>query len=172
MTPRAPEVPPDLAIAFVVLRLTRGWNQEQVARAAEITNSALSEYERGRKTPELKSVRRIVEALGYRLSALERIEDLLRELELESQLEAVPDEESGHTLVPTPRRSGSPRLDERIRGRKIAALVGQAAAGFCLLLFDLLGSGGTTSAAVAPMASRAGGWTGSKPSGSGNFIDG
>ncbi len=74
MTLQVPEVPPDLAISFVLLRLTRGLNQEQVAKAAGITSSALSEYERGRKSPELKSVRRIVEALGYRLLALERIE--------------------------------------------------------------------------------------------------
>jgi transcriptional regulator with XRE-family HTH domain len=166
MTLQVPEVPPDLAISFVVLRLTRGLNQEQVAKAAGITSSALSEYERGRKSPELKSVRRIVEALGYRLSALERIEDLLRDLELESLFEAAPDEEGGYTLVPAPRRGGSSRLDGRTRGRKIAALVGQAATGFCLLLFDLLGSGGATSAAVTPMASRG------KLPGMGGFIDG
>ena len=135
MTPRAPEIPPDLSIAFVLLRLTRGLKQEQVAKAAGITSSALSEYERGKKAPELRSVRRVVHALGYRLSAIERIEDLLRDLELESVVET--SGEDGQTLVPVPRFAVK---DGPARGRRVAALVGQAATGFCLLLFDLLGN--------------------------------
>ncbi len=74
--------------------------------------------------------------------------------------------------MPASRRGASSRRDGRTRGRKIAALVGQAATGFCLLLFDLLGSGGATGAAATPMGSRGDGWTGGKLPGPGGFIDG
>jgi len=53
MTDKAP--PPDFALALTLLRLSRGWNQDQVATTAGVTNSALSEYERGKKMPELRS---------------------------------------------------------------------------------------------------------------------
>jgi transcriptional regulator with XRE-family HTH domain len=144
-----PPEPGDFSVALSILRISRGWSQDQVAREAGITNSALSEYERGKKTPELKSVRKIVTALGYPLSAIERTEEFLETLRAESLLEARPEPDGGVSLVPlsrTPPPAGaapvllpprpSPAL--RSRARRVAAQVGQAATGFSLLLFDLL----------------------------------
>jgi transcriptional regulator with XRE-family HTH domain len=137
--------PGDFSLALSILRISRGWSQDQVARAAGITNSALSEYERGKKTPELKSVRKIVTALGYELSAIERTEDFLRELRAESHMEARQEEDGTYSLVPVPPAAGpASAVPEaaagplRVRARRVAAQVGQAATGFSLLLFDLL----------------------------------
>src|SRR5262245_46224951 len=100
-----PSEPGDFSLALAILRISRGWSQDQLARAAGITNSALSEYERGKKVPELKSVRKLVTALGYELSAIERTEDFLRELRAEGLLEARPEPDGSYSLVPLAARS-------------------------------------------------------------------
>lgn len=134
-----PSEPGDFSLALSILRISRGWSQDQVARAAGITNSALSEYERGKKMPELRSVRKIVTALGYELSAIERTEDFLRELRAESHVEARLEPGGSYSLVPVaPLPPDMPVLAVRARARRVAAQVGQAATGFSLLLFDLL----------------------------------
>jgi transcriptional regulator with XRE-family HTH domain len=151
----------DFSIALSILRISRGWSQDQVAKASGITNSALSEYERGKKVPELKSVKKIVKALGYELSAIERTEDFLRELRAESQMEVRREPDGSYSLVPVSLPAGlarRPAIDVgggedfdlvaasgplRTRARRVAAQVGQAATGFSLLLFDILiGQGG------------------------------
>jgi transcriptional regulator with XRE-family HTH domain len=130
----------DLAVSITLLRLTRGWRQDQLAQAAGITNSALSEYERGKKIPELKTLRKIVSALGYSLSAFERIEAFLAELRAESLLEARLEPAGTCSLVPAASGSSS-RVDEPLlhtRARRVAAQLGLAVTSVCLLLFDLL----------------------------------
>jgi hypothetical protein len=57
-------------------------------------------YERGRKMPELKSVRKIVGARGYPLSAIEKTEAFLGELRLESLVEARTKPDGGFFLTP------------------------------------------------------------------------
>jgi transcriptional regulator with XRE-family HTH domain len=121
-------LPSDFALAMTLLRLTRGWNQDQLAGASGITNSALSEYERGKKVPELKSVQKILAALGYSWAALERAERFMGELREMGRLEAVVGPEGDCTLVPA--ASGSAEPETRARARRVAALVGQAATGF------------------------------------------
>lgn len=126
-----------------ILRISRGWSQDQLARAAGITGSALSEHERGKKIPELKSLRKITSALGYSLSALDRTEDFLCELQAESTLEARPEPEGGYTLVPvnlSPQTISAPQ-SLRARARRTAALMGQAVTSFSVLLFDVLMAG-------------------------------
>jgi len=133
----------DLSRSISILRISRGWSQDRLARAAGITSSALSEYERGKKLPELKSLRKIMSALGYSLTALERTEDFLRELQAESFLEAEQPPECGHTLVPVSvlPEGVSATQSLRSRARRTAALLGQAAISFCVLLFDILIAG-------------------------------
>ncbi|HZF12823.1 MAG TPA: helix-turn-helix transcriptional regulator [Thermoanaerobaculia bacterium] len=126
-----------------ILRIARGWSQDRLAQAAGITSSALSEYERGKKIPELKSLRKITSALGYSLSALDRAEDFLREIQAESILEARPEPEGGYTLVPVSLRPEgiSATQSLRVQARRTAALMGQAATSFGVLLFDILMAG-------------------------------
>src|SRR5436305_2143968 len=133
----------DLSRSLAILRISRGWSQDQLARAAGMTNSALSEYERGKKIPELKSLRKLVSALGYSLSVLELTEDFLRELQVQSHLEARQEAEGGYVLVPTSGRPGKDFATQslRSRSRRTAALMGQAAISFGVLLFDILIAG-------------------------------
>jgi len=135
------EPPSDFALALTILRQSRGWNQHQLSRATGITTSALSEYEHGKKMPELKNLRKVVGALGYRMSALERTEDFVRELQAEGALEAWPSRWGGEVLGPAPvlpERISAQSPTLRIRARRTAALMGQAAISFGLLLFDIL----------------------------------
>src|SRR5712692_10407520 len=48
----------EMARAFTVLRVTRNWSQGDLARAAGMHKSAISEYERGKKMPEMVSLSR------------------------------------------------------------------------------------------------------------------
>lgn len=138
-SPGMPVEPADFSLTLAILRLSRGWSQDQVARATGLTNSALSEYERGKKVPELRNVRRIVSALGYRLSAIERTEDFLADLRTEALLEARETPDGGFTLAPTtPDEPSEAAPSLRQRSRRVAAQVGQATTGFLLLLFEVL----------------------------------
>jgi len=138
-----PQEPGDFSLTLAILRLSRGWSQDQVARTAGLTNSAISEYERGKKVPELRNVRKIVAVLGYRLSAIERTEDFLAGLRAEGVDAALETADGGFVLAPaSPAELAEPGGDERAplrhRARRVAAQVGQAATGFLLLLFEIL----------------------------------
>lgn len=62
----------EVSVALTLLRVVRGWNQDDLAKASKVSNSAVSEYERGRKVPELKTLERLVTAMGYPLSAIDQ----------------------------------------------------------------------------------------------------
>jgi transcriptional regulator with XRE-family HTH domain len=124
----------DLSRSLTILRISRGWSQDKVAKEAGLTNSALSEYERGRKTPEFKNVRKIVAALGYRLSALDRCEDFLEELQSESIL---PNEAPEPAALEPAETDGMSRPLLR-RARRVAAQLGQALTSTSLFLFEIL----------------------------------
>lgn len=61
----------ELSTALAVLRVVRGWTQEDLADASGVRASSLSDYERGRKTPEFKTLQRMIGAMGYPLSAVD-----------------------------------------------------------------------------------------------------
>jgi transcriptional regulator with XRE-family HTH domain len=61
----------DLALTLAVLRVIRGWTQEELAEASGVRPSAISDYERGRKTPELRSLRRLLAAMEMPLAAVD-----------------------------------------------------------------------------------------------------
>jgi transcriptional regulator with XRE-family HTH domain len=76
----------ELSIVLTVLRVVRGWNQDDLARASGIRNTSLSDYERGRKVPELKTLRRLVAAMGYPLSAVDSAGAFIHSLRAASML--------------------------------------------------------------------------------------
>jgi len=63
----------DVSVALTVLRVVRGWNQDDLARASGVRNSAVSDYERGRKVPGLKTLIRLISSMGYPLSAIDHV---------------------------------------------------------------------------------------------------
>ena len=79
----------ELSLALTILRVVRGWNQDDLARAAGVRNSAISDYERGKKLPELNTLQRLVDAMGYPLSALDRAQHFIATLRSDSALAAL-----------------------------------------------------------------------------------
>jgi transcriptional regulator with XRE-family HTH domain len=61
----------DLGRAITILRVVRGWSQGILAKTSGVSPSAISEYERGRKTPELATLERILRAMEFPLSAID-----------------------------------------------------------------------------------------------------
>jgi transcriptional regulator with XRE-family HTH domain len=59
-----------LGLAIFLARTLRGWNQTDLADASGLTNSMISEFERGRRNPSEKSLQRLADALNIPLPAL------------------------------------------------------------------------------------------------------
>jgi transcriptional regulator with XRE-family HTH domain len=60
----------EVARSLASLRVTRGWSQGDLARAAATHKSAISEYERAKKMPEMTTIARLLAALGYTIEDL------------------------------------------------------------------------------------------------------
>ena len=62
----------DFGLSLAVLRTGRGWSQADLARASGLPASSISQYEGGKKLPELPSLMRMLSAMEYGFSDLER----------------------------------------------------------------------------------------------------
>src|SRR5436305_7888376 len=62
----------DLAVTLSILRIIRRWSQSELAEAAGVTNSAISDYERGKVDPQAQTLHKLMRALGLPLSALDQ----------------------------------------------------------------------------------------------------
>ena len=93
----------DLGTILGLLRIVRGANQADVARAAGVSASGISDYERGRKIPQLRTLERIVTALGFQLSAVEETRTFLRFLR------------SKHSFASAADRAEAPLLWKRLK---------------------------------------------------------
>jgi len=62
----------DLNVALILLRVIRGWTQEDLGRASGIPSSSISDYERGKKAPGLKTLDRLTSAMDHSIISLER----------------------------------------------------------------------------------------------------
>jgi transcriptional regulator with XRE-family HTH domain len=68
----------DLPGAIALGRAARGWNRAQLARASGLGKSSISDYERGVKTPTLRSLHRIAAALGVSAADLFELAAVVR----------------------------------------------------------------------------------------------
>jgi transcriptional regulator with XRE-family HTH domain len=86
----------ELNVALAMLRLARGWNQDELASRSGVRSSSISDYERGKIVPGIESLRRLLGAMGYPLAALDQALVLTVKLRAESALLAAArgDEES------------------------------------------------------------------------------
>jgi transcriptional regulator with XRE-family HTH domain len=75
-----PDDDPEIGTLIALLRTSRGWNQADLARAANVPASTISEYERGRRRPKLRTLERLMGAMGLELSALEEARAFLLDL--------------------------------------------------------------------------------------------
>jgi transcriptional regulator with XRE-family HTH domain len=62
----------DFGVTLAILRIIRRWSQSELAEAAGVTNSAISDYERGKVDPQTQTLQKLVRALGLPLSALDQ----------------------------------------------------------------------------------------------------
>jgi transcriptional regulator with XRE-family HTH domain len=70
--------PSELGLAIFLARTLRGWTQTDLADASGLTNSMLSEFERGRRTPSKRSLDRITEAIGMPPESLNKLVPALK----------------------------------------------------------------------------------------------
>lgn len=68
----------DLAVTLSILRIIRRWSQSELAEAAGVTNSAISDYERGKVDPQTQTLQKLVRALGLPLSALDQTQAFIQ----------------------------------------------------------------------------------------------
>ncbi len=74
----------ELARTLALLRVARGWSQQEVAGAAGLSAALVSTAENpSALPPSVHSLEVMVEAMGFPLSVLSRARDFLRELDLE-----------------------------------------------------------------------------------------
>lgn len=76
----------DLAITLAILRIIRRWSQSELAEAACVTNSAISDYERGKVDPQTQTLQKLIRALGLPLSALDQTQAFIQTIQ--SQMSA------------------------------------------------------------------------------------
>jgi transcriptional regulator with XRE-family HTH domain len=136
----------DLAVSLAILRIIRGRSQSELAEAAGVTNSAISDYERGKVDPQTQTLQKLLRALGLPLSALDQTQAFI--LLIRSQMTAGGAPSPGEASLPFSDAAAlSP--EERAVRREIAEVASEAgrfASRFTHLILELMASsshGGT-----------------------------
>ena len=124
----------DLNVALIILRVVRGWNQDDLARASGVRNTAVSDYERGRKTPELKTLERLVAAMGYPLSAVDRARSFIVSLRAESQILGSAPQRAGKASSPVDKAAAL-----QWEAEQVSAEMGRAVSRMARVMFALAG---------------------------------
>ena len=70
----------NLGSALAVLRIFRGWYQEELSRVSGVRSGTISDYERGKMVPGLKTLQRLLDALDYPLSAVGQAQAFIESL--------------------------------------------------------------------------------------------
>lgn len=108
----------ELGAALAVLRVVRGWSQQDLALASGVPASSISNYERAKTLPALRTLSRLVGAMGFPLAALDEAKTFIYSVRVQSALKA------GGAIPPGPRgvpaSSASPAASEE---RSFADLV-------------------------------------------------
>ena len=108
----------DLAVTLSILRIVRRWSQSELAEAAGVTNSAISDYERGKVDPQTQTLQKLIRALGLPLSALDQTQAFIQMIR--AQMSAPSEEDSQHF-------SGAPEIspEERELRAEIAQIASE-----------------------------------------------
>jgi len=67
----------EVGVCIAFLRLARGWSQGELAEAAHVTNSAISDYERGKVDPQAATLFKILGALDAPMHLFDQARDFL-----------------------------------------------------------------------------------------------
>jgi transcriptional regulator with XRE-family HTH domain len=92
--PKRPGEPPgsDEGVALLILRTIRGLTQEELGKRAGVRSPSISGYESGKVAPELRTLKELLRALDFPLSALEETERFVRRMRSRSLSEEGADE--------------------------------------------------------------------------------
>jgi len=127
----------DLAVTLAILRIIRRWSQSELAEAAGVTNSAISDYERGKVDPQTQTLQKLVRALGLPLSALDQTQAFIQMIR--AQMSAASGEEDS-AFSSAPEISSAER-ELRAEIAQIASEGGRFASRLTRLMLELLAGG-------------------------------
>lgn len=137
----------DFSVSLAVLRLIRGWNQEELSRRSGVRNSSISDYERGKMLPGVGTLERLLGAMGYPYSALDHARALIATLRADQDLHRAAhlssDEDAGSSDGPqsTPQRSRLPLATPQAWEIEQASIeAGRLATRMTRIFFSLVGS--------------------------------
>jgi transcriptional regulator with XRE-family HTH domain len=128
----SPSEDEELDIALIMLRAALRWKQNDLARESGIGNSSISDYERKKKSPGRKNLRKMLAAMGYRESVLELTHWFLNELRTTQRL--VPEE----AVDPEGESAAREEIGLRARIEQVTGEVGRTSEHLIRLMFELL----------------------------------
>jgi transcriptional regulator with XRE-family HTH domain len=129
----------DLAISLAILRLIGERSQSELAEAAGVTNSAISDYERARVDPQTQTLQKLLRAQGLPLAALDDTQAFILRVRalMSAEHEALgADEHAFSAAAVAPARRA-----QRIEIAQIASEAGRFASRFVAFLLELLARG-------------------------------
>jgi transcriptional regulator with XRE-family HTH domain len=109
--------PVSLGVALSLLRIISGLNQKELAESSGIRSSSISDYEQGRKMPELSTLQRLLAPMGLTLAALDHARVFMHQV----RLEPLPEE-----------------MEPGAEARRIALEAGQVASRLTMVLLGIV----------------------------------
>jgi transcriptional regulator with XRE-family HTH domain len=111
----------DLPLVLTLLRTIGGLTQQELAEAAGVRPSSISDYEHGKTTPGLETLERLLDAMGYPLSVVEDVKVCLGAVGGKRRLHGLRPDGAG-----AGRAEGGRALAEDLEIEQTAAVAGQA----------------------------------------------
>jgi transcriptional regulator with XRE-family HTH domain len=131
----------DLAVTLSILRIIRRWSQSELAEAAGVTNSAISDYERGKVDPQTQTLQKLVRALGLPLSALDQTQAFIQLIRAQMDTGEPAEGEASHLFSNASALSPQER-ERRAEIAQIASEGGRFASRLTRLMLELMARAG------------------------------
>jgi transcriptional regulator with XRE-family HTH domain len=136
---RPPGASRDLAVSLSIFRITREWSQSELAEAAGVTNSAISDYERGKVDPQTQTLLKILRALGLPLSALDDTQSFIVRLRAKMSLEPAGESaETAFSASPAVPAVSPARRALRLQIAEVASEAGRVCSRLVQFVLELL----------------------------------
>jgi transcriptional regulator with XRE-family HTH domain len=125
----------ELDVMLVILRSALRWKQNDLADASGIGNSSISDYERRKKVPGRKNLRKLLDAMGYRPGVLDFTRRFLHELRTAQRL---PEGEAG-AAAGAPEGSEATSAEAALQARvdQVSSEAGRAAENIVRLALEI-----------------------------------
>jgi transcriptional regulator with XRE-family HTH domain len=123
----------ELDVVLVILRSALRWKQNDLASASGIGNSSISDYERRKKVPGRKNLRKLLDAMGYRQGVLDYTRRFLHELRTTQRL--LDGESAAGAPEGPPAAAGESALVARVE--RVSSEAGRAAENLVRLVLEI-----------------------------------